>query len=80
MISDKRLERIKRTLMKDKGKMATIKFSDDTELSVKGTDILDSITNLPNENEFIKAIKSKEIVSCSSYGGLIHILQQLIES
>lgn len=80
MISNKRLEKIKRALMKDKGKMATIKFSDDTELSINGTEILDSIINLPNENEFIKAIKSKEIVSCSSYGGLIHILQQLIES
>lgn len=80
MISNKRLEKIKKALMKEKGKMATIKFSDDTELSVTGIDILDSIINLPNENEFIKAIKSKEIVSCSSYVGLIHILQQLIES
>lgn len=79
MISNKRLENIKRALMKDKGKMAIIKFSDGTELNVKGIDILDSLIQLPNENEFIKAIKSKEIVSCSSFGGLIHILLQLIE-
>lgn len=79
MISNKRLENIKRALMKDKGKMAIIKFSDGTELNVKGIDILNSLIQLPNENEFIKAIKSKEIVSCSSFGGLIHILLQLIE-
>ena len=79
MISNKRLENIKRALMKDKGKMATIKFSDGTELSIKGIDILDSLIQLPNENEFIKAIKSKDIVSCLSFGGLIHILLQLIE-
>lgn len=79
MISNKRLEKIKRALMKDKGKLATIKFSDGTELNVEGTTILDSLVQLPNETEFIKVIKSKEIVSCSSLGGLIHILLQLIE-
>ncbi|MGN0025462.1 MAG: hypothetical protein ACI33I_00465, partial [Clostridium sp.] len=60
MISNKRLEKIKRALMKDKEKMATIKSSDDTEISFKGIDILDSLIQLPNENEFIKAIKNKE--------------------
>ncbi|MGN0025723.1 MAG: hypothetical protein ACI33I_01790, partial [Clostridium sp.] len=58
---------------------ATIKFSDDTEISFKGIDILDSLIQLPNETDFIKAIKNKEIVSCSSFGGLIHILLQLID-
>lgn len=79
MISNKRLEKIKKALMKDKGKLATIKFSDGTELNIEGTTILDSIVQLPNETEFTKAIKNKEIVSCSSFGGLIHILLQLIE-
>ena len=80
MISNKRLEKIKRALMKDKGKLATIKFSDGTELNIEGTTILDSIVQLPNETEFTKAIKNKEIVSCSSFGELINVLQQLIES
>ena len=79
MISNKRLEKIKKALMKDKGKLATIKFSDGTELNIEGTTILDSLIQLPNETEFIKSIKNKEIVSCSSFGGLIHILLQLIE-
>lgn len=79
MISNKRLEKIKKALMKDKGKLAIIKFSDGTELSVNGVDILDSLVQLPNETEFTKAIKNKEIVSCSSFGELIHVLLQLIE-
>lgn len=79
MISNKRLEKIKKALMKDKGKLATIKFSDGTELNIEGTTILDSLMQLPNETEFTKSIKNKEIVSCSSFGGLIHILLQLIE-
>lgn len=79
MISNKRLEKIKKALIKDKGKLATIKFSDGTELNIEGTTILESLVQLPNETEFTKAIKNKEIVSCSSFGGLIHILLQLIE-
>lgn len=79
MISNKRLEKIKRALIKDKGKLAIIKFSDGTELNIEGTTIIDSLIQLPNETEFIKSIKNKEIVSCSSFGGLIHILLQLIE-
>lgn len=79
MITKNRLDKIRKALSKEKDKTATIKFSDDTEISFKGIDIIESLIQLPNENEFIKAIKNKEIVSCSSFGELIHVLLQLIE-
>lgn len=78
MISNKRLEKIKKALIKDKGKQAIIKFSDSTELKVQGITILDSLVQLPNETEFTKTLKNKEIASCSSFNVLIDVLMQLV--
>lgn len=79
MKNKNRLNRIRKALLKDKNKLITIIFVDDSELKVTGSMINDSFGNYEEETEFIKAIKGKEIVSCSSYGKLVHIIQQLSE-
>jgi CRISPR/Cas system CMR-associated protein Cmr1 (group 7 of RAMP superfamily) len=90
MITNKRLEKIKKVIEKKKGKLIVIKFEDGSELKVMPNVIHDSFTSLiGNEDgedyenlkviEFIKAIEGKEIVSCSGLEKLISILQQLNE-
>lgn len=64
--------------MKDLDKLIIIKFSDGSELKVTGATINESFANYDEGTEFTRAIKEKEIVSCSEYGMLIHVIQQLI--
>ncbi|MDU2490773.1 MAG: hypothetical protein E7D27_09300 [Clostridium celatum] len=78
MISRNRLNKIKKALMKDLDKLIIIKFSDGSELKVTGATINESFANYDEGTEFTRAIKEKEIVSCSEYGMLIHVIQQLI--
>lgn len=79
MISRNRLNKIKKVLIKDLDKLIIIKFSDGSELKVTGATINESFANYDKETEFTRAIKDKEIVSCSDHGKLIHVIQQLIE-
>ncbi|PWL52072.1 hypothetical protein KQH81_07045 [Clostridium cadaveris] len=79
MINKKRLSRIKKELIKDIGKMAVIKFADGSELKFMGTTILEALVQLPEETEFTRAIRNKEIVSCSEFWLLVDVLLQLID-
>ena len=79
MISKNRLNKIKKALIKDLDKLVIIKFSDGSELKVTGAAINEAFANYDKGTEFTRAIKDKEIVSCSDYGKLIHVIQQLIE-
>ena len=79
MISRNRLNKIKKALIKDLDKLVIIKFSDGSELKVIGAAINEAFANYDKGREFTRAIKDKEIVSCSDHGKLIHVIQQLIE-
>ena len=79
MISRNRLNKIKKALIKDLDKLVIIKFSDGSELKVTGATINEAFANYDKGAEFTRAIKDKEIVSCSDHGKLIHVIQQLIE-
>lgn len=78
MISKNRLNKIRKALLKDKDKLITIKFADNSEFKVTGAAINYSFINYEESTELTRAIKDKEIISCSAYGKLIHIIQQLI--
>lgn len=83
MITNKRLENIKKEIERKKGKLVIIKFNDNTELKIMPSEILNLLTSIEankdnSENEFVNAIKGKEIVSCSSYDKLIDLVKQLV--
>lgn len=79
MISRNRLNKIKKALIKDLDKLIIIKFSDGSELKVTGATINEGFANYDKGTEFTRAIKDREIDSCSDHGKLIHVIQQLIE-
>ena len=80
MITKNRLDRLRKALKKDQDKLITIKFADDSELKVTGADINEAFIKYEEGTEFTRAIKGKEIVKCSKFGKLIHVVQQLVES
>ncbi len=80
MISRNRLNKIKKVLIKEFDKLVIINFSDGSELKVTGATINNSFSKYEDGTEFTQEIKGKEIVSCSQYGKLIHVIQQLIEN
>ena len=77
MISSKRLDKIRKELEKHKGKTIIITFTDGSKLEVNSHVISDSFVKFNQETDFIKAIREKEIASCSELGKLISLIQQL---
>lgn len=77
MINRNRLARIERILKKNKIDDVIIRFTDGTELRVELQDIQKAL--IGESVEWLKSVEGKDIVDCSKYGKLIHIVQQLSE-